>query len=83
MRLAAASVGATDVGAVGVVHIHPFLSFYDGMEWKSISGDFSDGVDPVGLQTLGTTIYYLYGDGTNLNALEEPRAVKTMKLSPQ
>jgi len=63
--------------------IHPFLSIYDGMEWKSISGDFSDGIDPVGLQTSGTTIYYLYGDGTNLNALEEPRAVKTMKLSPQ
>jgi len=63
--------------------IHPFLSLYDGTEWKSISGDFSDGIDPVGLQTSGTTIYYLYGDGTNLNALEEPKAVKTMKLSPQ
>jgi len=63
--------------------IHPFLSLFDGTEWKSISGDFSNGIDPVGLQTSGTTIYYLYGDGTNLNALEEPREIKTMKLSPQ
>ncbi|MDF1576504.1 MAG: hypothetical protein P1P86_15055 [Bacteroidales bacterium] len=62
--------------------IHPFLSVYDGSEWKSISGDFSGGIDPVALQTVGTTIYYLYGDAANLNALEEPQSVKTMKLSP-
>jgi hypothetical protein len=63
--------------------IHPFLSLYDGTEWKSISGDYSGGVDPVALQSSGTTLYYLYGDGSNLNALDEPREIKTMKLSPQ
>ena len=63
--------------------IHPFLSLYDGSEWKSISGDYSGGTDPVALQTLGTTIYYLYGDASNLNGLEEPQVAKTMKLNPQ
>lgn len=52
-------------------------------EWKSISGDYSGGTDPVALQTLGNTIYYLYGDASNLNGLEEPVVVKTMKLNPQ
>jgi hypothetical protein len=63
--------------------IYPILSLYDGSEWKSISGDFSGGVDPVALLSSGTTLYYLYGDGSTLNALEEPQQVKTMKLSPQ
>ena len=63
--------------------IYPFLSIYDGTEWKSISGDFTGGVDPVALQSSGTTLYYLYGDRSTLNALEEPQEVKTMKLSPQ
>ncbi|MEA3479267.1 MAG: hypothetical protein U9R60_13855, partial [Bacteroidota bacterium] len=44
---------------------YPFINVYDGTEWKTISDDFSDGTEPTGLESIGTDIYYIYGDAAS------------------
>lgn len=61
--------------------IYPYLNLYDGTEWLTISGDFSDGIRPVGLSTIGTDIYYIYGDGSTEDAVGYPTALKSLKMS--
>lgn len=60
---------------------YPHLNVYDGTEWKTISGDFTDGVIPVTVSTVGTDIYYNYGDAETVNDTNDPSTLKSKKLS--
>lgn len=62
---------------------YPHLNVYDGTEWKTISGDFTDGVPPVALSAIGNDVYYIYGDVTTVNAANDPSAIKLKKLTKQ
>ncbi len=59
----------------------PHLNVYDGTEWKTISGDFTDGVPPVAVTTIANDIYYIYGDAETVNAVNDPSAIKSKKLT--
>jgi hypothetical protein len=59
-----------------VVH-YPYINVFDGTEWKTISDDFSGGTDPTGLESIGTDIYYIYGDA----ASEEQWVIHPMILN--
>ena len=59
----------------------PHLNLYDGTEWKAISGDFTDGVPPVVVSTIGNDIYYIYGDAASINDVNDPSAIKSKKLT--
>ncbi len=61
--------------------IYPALFLYDGNNWKSVSGDFSDGDSPVAVRTIGTDIYYAYGDASNQTALNDPKALKSARFT--
>lgn len=58
----------------------PHLNVYDGTEWKTISGDFTDGVAPVAVTTIANEIYYIYGDAATINAVNDPSTIKSKKL---
>lgn len=60
--------------------MYPFLSLFDGNQWKTISGDFTDGITPVSLNTINNDIYYIYGDATTENEFGDPASIKAMKL---
>ena len=60
---------------------YPFINVYNGTDWNTVSGDFSDGIDPVSISTNGTDIYYIYGDASSENASGDPTIVKSKKLS--
>jgi len=60
---------------------YPHLNVYDGTEWKTISGDFTDGVSPVAVTATGNDIYYIYGDAATVNAANDPSAIKSKKLT--
>lgn len=60
---------------------YPHLNVFDGTEWKTISGDFTDGVPPVAVSTIGNAIYYIYGDAATINAANDPSAIKSRKLT--
>ncbi len=59
----------------------PHLNVYDGTEWKTISGEFTDGIVPVCLNAIGTDIVYIYGDATSENASGDPTRIKSKKMS--
>lgn len=60
---------------------YPHLNVYDGTGWKTISGDFTDGVPPVAVCAIGTDIYYIYGDATTVNDVNDPSAIKSKTLT--
>ncbi len=60
---------------------YPFLNLYDGADWKTISGDFSDGIDPASISAMGTDIIYVYGDAASKNTLGDPTKLKSKKMS--
>jgi hypothetical protein len=60
---------------------YPYLNVYDGTEWKTISGDFSDGTDPSCVSALGTDIIYVYSDATSENANGDPGIIRSKKFS--
>jgi len=60
---------------------YPHLNVYNGADWGTISGDFSDGIDPASIATVGTDIYYVYGDATSENPAGDPTIIKSIKLS--
>ncbi len=60
---------------------YPFLNLYNGMEWKTISGAFSDGIDPVSISAIGTDIIYNYGDAFNVNTIGDPQILKSKKFT--
>ncbi len=60
---------------------YPHLNVYDGTEWKTISGDFTDGIPPVAVSAIGNDVYYIYGDVATVNAANDPSAIKSKKLT--
>jgi hypothetical protein len=60
--------------------IYPILSVYDGSAWMNISGDFSNGIDPVTVHAIGTDLYYLYGDATTEDALGYPTSISATQF---
>jgi len=66
---------------VSASDIYPAIYSYDGNKWTILSGDFSDGTDPVSIHASGTDIYYVYGDGTNQTTWYAPKALKSVKFS--
>lgn len=60
---------------------YPALFLFDGSDWKVVSGDFSDGDIPVAIRTIGTDIYYVYGDASNQSAMNHPTTLKSAKFT--
>jgi hypothetical protein len=60
---------------------YPFINVFDGNDWKTISGDFSDGMDPVSLSTPGTDIIYVYGEASSENGIGDPTVLRSKKFS--
>jgi hypothetical protein len=62
---------------------YPNLKLYDGTDWKTISGDFSDGIDPAIVSAVGTDLIYVYGDGVSENGAGDPTIIKSKKMTKQ
>lgn len=60
---------------------HPYLNVFDGTEWKTVSGDFSDGMGPVCVSAIGTDIIYVYGDAASENPIGDPAIIKSVRFS--
>lgn len=60
---------------------YPFINVFDGTDWKTITGDFSDGMDPVSIIATGTDIIYTCGDATSENTIGDPTVITSKKLS--
>jgi hypothetical protein len=60
---------------------YPYLNLFDGTDWKTISGDFSDGKDPVSLGAIGTELIFNYGDKSSENGFGDPTIIKSKKLT--
>lgn len=60
---------------------YPALYLFDGTNWNTISGDFSNGKAPISIGTIGTDIYYVYGDANNLTSWNRTKALKSFKLT--
>ncbi|MEE4197891.1 MAG: hypothetical protein V2I54_09610 [Bacteroidales bacterium] len=61
---------------------YPHLNLYDGSEWKTLSGDFTDGIIPVTVSAIGTDIYYVYGEKASETATHDATVLKAKKLTP-
>ncbi|MFO7939136.1 MAG: hypothetical protein R6U66_05245 [Bacteroidales bacterium] len=60
---------------------YPHLNLYDGSEWKALSGDFTDGTIPVTVSTIGTDVYYVYGEKASETATHDATVLKAKKLT--
>lgn len=60
---------------------YPNLNLYDGSNWNTISGDFSDGIKPVSVHADGTTLYYVYGDKNNVTTWGDTKSIKSAKFT--
>jgi hypothetical protein len=63
------------------VILFPYLILYDGSKWNTVSGDFTDGRDPIGVSTTGTDIFYFYGEKATQNSSQQSTVLKTKKLT--
>ena len=63
------------------VILFPYLVLYDGSQWNTVSGDFTDGRDPIGVSTTGTDIFYFYGEKATQNSSQQSTVLKTKKLT--
>ena len=62
---------------------YPVVGVYDG-EWNRIAGDFSGGSRPVDLQTIGSDIYYVFGDVYSIPELRSmPTVLRSASFSLQ
>ena len=66
---------------ISASEIYPAVFTYNGNTWSNFSGDFSGGITPVAINTDGTDIFYIYGDGNNLTPAYQPKALKSVKFS--
>jgi hypothetical protein len=62
--------------------IYPVVNRYDGAQWATLSGDFSNGVPPVDLTALGTDLIYTYGDAASLDVNHHATVLCSDRLSP-
>jgi len=60
---------------------YPHLNLYDGSQWKTLSGDFTDGTLPVTVSTIGTDVYYICGDKASETASHDATVLKAKKLT--
>ena len=60
---------------------YPYINVFDGTEWKTISDDFSGGTDPTGLESIGTDVYYIYGDAASQGQWVDPTILKSKKYT--
>lgn len=60
---------------------YPALYLFDGTDWNTISGDFSNCLRPVGIESIGTDIYFIYGDASSQNAAGQPTVLQSKKYS--
>jgi len=60
---------------------YPHLNLYDGSQWKTLSGDFTDGILPVTVSAIGTDVYYIYGEKASETATHDATVLKAKKLT--
>ena len=60
---------------------YPHLNLFDGNEWKTLSGDFTDGVLPVTVSAIGTDVYYIHGDKASETATHDATVLKAKKMT--
>ncbi len=60
---------------------YPYINVFDGTVWKTISDDFSGGTDPTSLESIGTDIYYIYGDAASQGQGVDPTILKSKKYT--
>lgn len=60
---------------------YPHLNLYDGSEWKTLSGDFTDGTLPVTVIAIGTDVSYVYGEKASETASHDATVLKAKKLT--
>ena len=60
---------------------YPHLNLYDGSQWKTLSGDFTDGILPVTVSTIGTDVYYVYGEQVSQNASNDATVLKAKQMT--
>jgi len=60
---------------------YPYLIQYDGSQWKTVSGDFTDGYEPIAVSTTGSDIFYFYGRDDGQNGSFQTTVLKTKKLT--
>jgi hypothetical protein len=62
-------------------NIYPFINIYDGSSWKTMSDDFSTGIDPVAISAINTDIYYMYGNASSEDSNGNPTEIESKKYS--
>lgn len=70
----------TDASQTELIN-YPHLNLYNGSEWKTVSGDFTDGILPVTVSASGTDIIYVFGDKSTETELHDATVLKAKKLS--
>ena len=61
--------------------IYPFVNVYDGNDWKTISDDFTGGMDPAGLSVVNTDIYYMFGQASSENSMGDATVIESKKYT--
>jgi hypothetical protein len=79
-NLIASSIKGEKVSETEVI-LYPHLILYDGSQWNTVSGDFTDGRDPIGISTNGTDIFYFYGEKATQNSSHQSTILKAKKLT--
>jgi hypothetical protein len=81
-NLIAVSIKA-EVVSDNEILLYPSLILYNGSQWYNISGDFTDGRDPIGLSTVGNEVFYFYGEKATQNSAQQSTVLKAKKLTKQ
>lgn len=61
--------------------LYPGLYLFNGTNWNTISGDFSNSTTPLSVEAIVTDIYYIYGDASSENGNGHPQILLSKKLS--
>jgi len=79
-NLIVSSIKGEKVSETEVI-LYPHLILYDGSQWNTVSGDFTEGFAPIGVSTTGRDIFYFYGEEATLNSSHQSTVLKTKKLT--
>jgi hypothetical protein len=63
------------------INFYYHLNVYNGSEWNTISGDFTDGIEPISVSVVANEIYYVYGEKATLNAANNATVLKAKKMT--
>jgi hypothetical protein len=61
--------------------IYPYINIYDGSSWKTMSDEFSSGIDPVAISAINTDIYYMYGNASSEDSNGNPTEIESKKYT--